>query len=141
MPSLVDCGSLSINFATSWDNLMWTGTVKHKKTSSVWMYPERFLLVRLYYSIVPSSEMSGSICLCVCLCVCICDAPLARLFKIKIWKLYHMIEKLSKAKDYAKLISSDTMRHNYATFHEFTTFDISILNFNLKMDGLRMTLL
>ena len=46
-----------------------------------------------------------------------------------------MIENLSKAKDYANLISSDTMRHNYATFHESATFDISILNFKIKMDG------
>ena len=36
-----------------------------------------FLLGRLYYSIVPSSEMSGSVCLYV-------YAPLARPFKIKI---------------------------------------------------------
>ena len=46
-----------------------------------------------------------------------------------------MIENLSKAKDYANLISSDTMRHNYATFHEFITFDISILKLKIKMDG------
>ena len=53
-----------------------------------------------------------------------------------------MIENLSKAKDYANLISSDTMRHNYATFHESTTFDISILHFKIKwMDSIRMTFL
>ena len=33
------------------------------------------------------------------------------------------------------LPSSDTMRHNYATFHEFTTFDIFIHNFKIKMDA------
>ena len=80
--------------------------------------------------------MSGSVGMFVCLFVCLyVYAPLVRPFKIKIWNLYHMIENLSKAKDYANLISSDTMRHNYATFHESTTYDISIYNFKIKMDG------
>ena len=51
--------------------------------------------------------MSGSVRMFVCLHV---YAPLAWPFKIKIWNLYHMIENLSKAKDYANLISSGTMR-------------------------------
>ena len=50
---------------------------------------ELFLLGRLYYSIVPCSEMSGSVCLYVCLYV---YAPLVRPFKIKIWNLHHIIE-------------------------------------------------
>ena len=53
-----------------------------------------------------------------------------------------MIENLTKAKDYANLISSDTMRHNYATFHESTTFDISIQISKYEwMDSIRMTFL
>ena len=34
-----------------------------------------FLLGRLYYSIVASSEMSGSVCLYVCLYVYMCTLP------------------------------------------------------------------
>ena len=34
-----------------------------------------FLLGRLYYSIVPSSEMNGSVCMFVCLFVCLFVCP------------------------------------------------------------------
>ena len=79
--------------------------------------------------------MSGSVgmfvCLFVSLFICVVPWPESRLRSY----LYHMIENLSKAKDYANLISSDTMRHNYATFHKSTTFDISILNFKIQNGG------
>ena len=53
-----------------------------------------------------------------------------------------MIENLSNAKDYGNLISSDTMRQNYATFHDLPllTF-LSLISKYKWMDSIRMTFL
>ena len=86
------------------------------------------------YSIVPSSEMSVSVCLFVCLFVYMCRLP---------WPDHSRLRSENSLNDWkfteeehiTNFIPSDTMRHNYATFQESTTFDISILNFKVRMDG------
>ena len=45
------------------------------------------------------------------------------------------IQDFNEGEHITNFISSETMRHNYATFQKSTTFDILILNFKIKMDG------
>ena len=48
---------------------------------------------------------------------------------------FTIYSKFTEGKDFANYISSDTKRHNYATFQESTIVDISILNFKIRIIG------
>ena len=96
----------------------------------------RFLLGRLYYSIVPSSEMSGFVCMFVYMCTLPWpDNSRLRVQINPVCNLYHMIENLSKAKDYANLISSDTIMPHSMNL-PLLTF-LSLIS-KIRMDGLHL---
>ena len=104
------------------------------------------LLGWLFYSIA-SSEMSDSVCclvgclvgLYVCLFVYMCRLPWLDHSRLRSENSFNNW-RFTQDVYIRNCISYYTMRHNYTTFHESTTIDISILNFILEwLNNLRIT--